>query len=388
MNRGPEGLRGGEFNFPRRPDPSHFRPEQEQGTGKLPLPDTKEEVMERTHMVLSAYGEKALEALREMVKKGEGRTVIATVKDRPEDEQLGIDAIGEHVLSGLVRDFNLPAVIKGEHNNYRSENLNDLKPGVPHAILPIDSFDNSSQYKRDLDTPPYTAVSAFFSDGEPIGGVIGDIKDNKLYMVDWTGYPIVRDLETKQDRRIYKSHVNDIRNPNFTLAVYLGSNEYSVEFWKFFGHTIEEMHPKALLYAGGGAYIPAILSRGAATAYMMFNEPRTETDPGAGLALAADLDVVSIDRETYEITPYKFDESLHDARDSFYIASANRAITEQLIEEFKKGKQIVEDRASAWRIWTFLQARPDLAELVTHALESDSKSLSQPLSSGESQESN
>lgn len=369
MTRGLE--QAGGFGFTGGPDLSRYGNGGEGGReGEFPLPKDRDEVIERTHMVLSAYGERAVDVLNGMVRRGEGRDVIASVRDRPEDLQLAIDGTGEHILSGLVRDFNLPAVIKGEHNNYRSENLDDLEPRVPHVILPIDSFDNSSQYKRDLDTPPYTAVSAFFPDGEPIGAVIGDIKDGRLYMVDKRGYAVVRDLEAGQERRIFKSDVTDIASPNFTLAVYLGSNEYSLEFFRYFEHLLGEMDPKAILYAGGGAFIPALLARGAATAYMMFNEPRTETDPGAGLALAGDLDVVSIDRDTYEITPYRFDESKHDARDPFYIASANRTITEQLIEEYKIGKQLVQNRHAAWRIWTFLQLRPDLARLVNQAMES------------------
>lgn len=373
MTRGLE--QGGGFDLPGRPNLSRYGIGGEgRRENELPLPRDRDEVIGRTHMVLSAYGEWAVGVLNGMVRRGEGRDVIASVRDRPEDEQLAIDSAGEHILSGLVRDFNLPAVIKGEHNNYRSENMFRLKSGDPHVIFPIDSFDNSSQYKRDLDTPPYTAVSAFFPDGEPIGGVIGDIKDRRLYIVDRSGDPFVRDLETEQERRIFKSNVADIGSNDFTLAVYLGSNEYSLEFLRYFEHLLGRMHPKAILYAGGGAYIPALLVRGAATAYVMFNEPRTETDPGAALALAGDLDVVSIDRDTYEITPYRFDESKHDVRDPFYIASANRTITKQLIEEYKIGKQLVQNRHAAWRIWTFLQLRPDLARLVNQAMESKGES--------------
>ncbi|KKS90073.1 MAG: hypothetical protein UV66_C0009G0002 [Candidatus Woesebacteria bacterium GW2011_GWA1_43_12] len=358
-----------------------FKPDNRGEQDTLSFPETKEEVKERAFMVLDAYGKRAVPVLRDMVRRGEGRQVIATVPGRKEDRQLGIDATGEHMLTGLVRDLNLPAVIRGEHNDYRSENMDSLKPGGHYVILPIDSFDNTSQYQKDLDTSPYTVVSAFFNgeEGEPIGGVVGDIKDNRVYMINRQGHPVVLDLETGEERRIFKSNISDIRDPDFTLATYLGSNEYSLEFWVCYRHLIREMDPKGILYAGGGAFVPALVARGAAVAYVMFNEPRTETDAGAGLALLAGLDVVTVDRETYEITPYRFDVSKHGTRDQLFIMSNERATTEKLVEELRTGDRIIAE--SEWLAnfgKAVLRLRPDLAGALAEEIGKLPDSLSNP----------
>lgn len=297
---------------------------------------TKERLITVTNELLSTYAETSIDRLHTMVRRGLGREVLGSVPNRPEDEQLWIDTAGENILSNLVRDARLPSLILGEHNNYKHFNTDN---GSPYVVFPIDSFDNTSQYKRGLDTPPYTVVGAFFPDGEPIGGIVGNIKDKLVYVAS-RGQTIVHDLETGEISRIRRSERKTIKDDGFTLATYLGSNQYAMDFFRHFGHMVADMPPKAVLYPGGGAYIYGLLATGAVDAYVMFNEPRTEIDPGLPLALAAGCTVVSVDPESGSWENYKFDESRHDESVPLFIAACTPELRDEIIDYYVEGKKV------------------------------------------------
>ncbi|MDO8460938.1 MAG: inositol monophosphatase family protein [bacterium] len=292
------------------------------------------ELVERTHRVLTLYAHRSVEVLGEMVRKGQGRQVLGSVPQRPEDEQLGIDAIGENILGRVVEEENLPCFIVGEHNKYRYVNASEE---TPHVILPTDPFDNSSQYKRGLDTPPYSVTGAYHSDGEPIGAVISDIKDQKVYVAGKEKTYVI-DLKTGETTSIARSRRTTILENNATLATYLGSNEYSLSFFDHFRKLIEDMPPKTVLYAGGGAYIYGLLASGAVDAYVMLREPRTEIDPGLPLALAAGCTAVSVNPDgTFE--EYRFDYRRHDESVPLFIAACTPEVRDEIIRYYVEGQK-------------------------------------------------
>lgn len=314
----------------------------EQGGFKPEQTLSREELVNKTSEVLLSYAQKAIDALHGPVRKGESKQVIASVPGRPEDEQLAIDALGEHVLTGIIRDAKLQAFVFGEHNDY------NLGNGEAQIFFVIDSFDNTSQYKRGLDTPPYTVVSAYDKEGNPLGTVIGDIKDKKAY-ISINGENFLLDLETGEKKKIAKSDKTTIKDPQITIASYLGSNEYSKEFLRFFCPMIEGMAPKGVLYGGGGSYIYGLMASGAVDAYVMFNEPYSEIFTGLPIALAAGCTVISVDKETGEIKELKFDpKKMKEDPDTYksgsvplFIAAATPEIRDEIIRyymEAKKGK--------------------------------------------------
>lgn len=295
---------------------------------------SRNELVERTNRVLTAYAEQSINVLRVMVRRGEGRQVLGSVVNRPEDEELQIDATGERILYLLVNEYRLPTFLLGEHNRYQYINA---ERETPHVILPNDPFDNSSQYKRGLDTPPYTVLGAYHTDGEPIGAVIGDIRDKRVYFAV-NGETYVKDFENGETRPLKKSERTTLRDDNATLATYLGSNEYSLSFFRHFGKLIEDMPPKAVLYGGGGAYIYGLLASGAVDAYVMFDEPRTEIDPGVPLALVAGCTVVSVNPDgTFE--DYQFDSNRHDENVPLFIAACTPELRDEIIRYYVEGQK-------------------------------------------------
>lgn len=296
---------------------------------------SREELFTRTNGVLVAYAERSMPILYGMVRRGEGRQVLGGVPGRPEDEQLAIDAMGENMLVNVAREADLPYNIMGEHNHYTPlGQLEEEFRGRPHVVLPIDAFDNTSQYKRGLDTPPYTVVGAYHSsDGEPIGAIVGDIKNKIVYFTSGKGV-FTRDLENGVTTEIFKSTRTSLKDDNATLATYLGSNEYSLPFFNTFRKLVEEMPPKAVLYPGGGAYIYALLASGAVDAYVMFDEPRTEIDPGLPLALTAGCTAVSVNPDG-SFEEYRFNERrTHSDEVPLFIAAATPEVRDEIIRYY------------------------------------------------------
>ena len=107
------------------------------------------EVRNLTRNIFLNYASVANQALHPMVEAGQGRSSLGSVPGREHDEQLQIDAMGEPILANLIRDARLPAFVFGEHNYH------DYSDGDPKVGFTIDPFDNSGEFARGLDTPPY-----------------------------------------------------------------------------------------------------------------------------------------------------------------------------------------------------------------------------------------
>lgn len=301
---------------------------------------TREQLVEEAGRVLLSYPQRAIPPLRDMVRKGEGKQVLGSVPGRPEDEQLQIDAAGEHILTSVIRGENIsPAFVFGEHNDY------PLGNGESRIFFAIDSFDNTSQYKRGLDTPPYTVVGAYDQDGNRLGAVIGDIKDRKAYM-NINGENFLWDLESGERKKITKSERTTTKDSQITIATYLGSNEYSSNFMRYFSPMIEGMAPKGVLYGGGGSYIYGLMASGAVDAYVMFNEPYSEIFTGLPIALAAGCTAVGVNLETGQIEELKFEpekikanpEIYKNGTVPLYIAAATPEIRDEIIKYYLEEK--------------------------------------------------
>jgi fructose-1,6-bisphosphatase/inositol monophosphatase family enzyme len=351
---------------------------------------SKEELTSRANRVLLLYAEKAIYPLYDKVRRGEGKQVLSTTEEgRPGEELLDIDQTGENVLKAAIREAKLPAILISENSpephvfgNGDSEKL----------YVFTDPFDNTSQYKRGLDTPPYTVVSIFDKEGNPIGAVVGDIKDRKAYMslgkeafiIDikdkiyevekhtkdtiafaekfiGTGTALEeykerlkqfeKEFEEKQQRAehkrrpISKSERTTLRDKDSTLASYTGQNEYSSKFFQYFGKLKDNMHPKGILYGGGGAYIYGLLASGAVDAYVMFDEPMSEIIPGVPLALAAGCSVVSVN-EDGSFEDFKFDPNTLRENHKLYsegsiplfVAAATPEIRDEIIKYYLEAK--------------------------------------------------
>jgi len=271
------------------------------------------------------------ETIKEVKRKavnGEGRQILGEVINRPEDIEIGIDRVGEDVLEKLLKKHNLKATIFSEPDGRDIENGDD-----PEIYGSIDPFDGSVLFLRGFEQNWYSALSFYDKDRNPIATGIADILNEKFYISDEDGNYVL-DMNSSQKKKISPSGRKSLREP-IVLASYLMSSQYSSKFLDIFGDLIRSLHPKALFYPQGGSFIYAYLASGLVNAYVMFNEPRSEVDPGFPMAKKAGCSVVSVNSDggyqDYQFIPGK----QHDKVD-LLIAAATPKLRDELIKYYVK----------------------------------------------------
>ncbi len=278
--------------------------------------------------LLIEYLTETTKEVRERAAKGKGREIVGEVINRPEDIEIGIDRVGEDILENLLRKHNLKAIIFSEPEG------RDIKNGdIPDFYGSIDPFDGSVLFLRGFEHNWYTVLSFFDKRRNPICGGIADILNEKLYLSDEDGNYLL-DIKTGQKKKIFSSLKKSLEEP-VVLASYVMSSQYSKKFLDIFGDLIKNLHPKALLYPQGGSFIYAYLASGLVNAYVMFNEPRSEIDPGFQIAKRAGCSIVSVNSngsyKDYEFIPGR----QHDKVD-LLIAAATPELRDELIKYYVK----------------------------------------------------
>jgi len=141
-------------------------------------------------------------------------------------------------------------------------------------------------------------------------------------------------MKSNEKKKIFPSSRKKLTEP-IVLASYLMKSIYSAKFLDIFWNLIKDMHPKGLLYPQGGSFIYAYLASGLVDAYVMFNEPRSEIDPGFPIAKKAGCSVVSVDSDgryrDYEFLPGR----QHDKIDLLIVA-ATPELRDALIKHYVK----------------------------------------------------
>lgn len=278
--------------------------------------------------LLIEYLTKTTKEVREMAAAGKGREILGEVINRPEDIEIGIDRVGEDVLEKIIKENKIKATIFSEPDGRDIENGDD-----PEIYGSIDPFDGSVLYLRGFEHNWYTVLSFFNKNRNPICCGIADILNEKIYLTGLDGNYLL-DMKTGQKKNIFPSKRKTLKEP-IVLASYLMSSQYSSKFLDIFGDLIKNLHAKALLYPQGGSFIYAYLATGLIDAYVMFDEPRSEIDPGFAIALAAGCQVISVDSDgkykDYEFIPGK----QHDKVD-LLIAVNSPEIRDELINHYVK----------------------------------------------------
>ena len=281
---------------------------------------------QKLNNLLIEYLTETTKEVRKKAAKEEGRQILGEVINRPEDIEIGIDRVGEDILERLLEKHDLKATIFSEPEGRDIENGDD-----PDFYGSIDPFDGSVLYLRGFEQNWYSALSFYDKERKPICTGITDILNEKFYISDENGNYL---LDNGQKKKIFPSSRKKLTEP-IVLASYLMSSQYSSKFLDIFGDLVKSLHPKALFYPQGGSFIYAFLASGLIDAYVMFNEPRSEIDPGFPIAKAAGCSVVSVDSDgsyrDYEFIPGK----QHDKVD-LLIVTANSELRDELIKYYVK----------------------------------------------------
>ena len=278
--------------------------------------------------LLVDYLTETTKEIKKRAAAGQGREILGSVINRPEDVEIGIDRVGEEILERLLRKYKLNATVFSEPDG------RDIKVGgEPEIFGSIDPFDGSVLFLRGFEHNWYTVLSFFDKERNPICCGVGDILNEKLYVSDENGNYVL-DLKTGKRSEMIPSKRKKLTEP-LVLASYLMSSQYSTKFLDIFGDLLKIMHSKALVYPQGGSFIYAFLAAGLVDAYVMFNEPRSEIDPGFMIAKKAGCPVVTIDVDgsykDYEFLPGR----QHDKVD-LLIASSTPELRDELINYYIK----------------------------------------------------
>lgn len=269
---------------------------------------------------------KATKEIRKVASQGKGREILGETINRPEDLEIGIDRVGEDVLEGLLKEHNIRATIFSEPEG------RDIKNGG-EIYGSIDPFDGSMLFLRGFKHNWYTVLSFFDKERNPLCCGIADIINEEYYITEKNGNYLVS-MDSGKKKKIKPSIRKRLTEP-IVLSSYIMSSQYSPKFLNIYGDLVKKMHPKGLFYPSGGSYIYAFLASGLVDAYVMFDEPRSEIDPGFPIAKAAGCSVVSVDSdgryEDYRFIPGK----QHDKVD-LLIATSTNEIRDALIKEYVK----------------------------------------------------
>ena len=283
---------------------------------------------QKLNNLLIEYLTETTKEVRKKAAKEEGRQILGEVINRPEDIEIGIDRVGEDILERLLEKHDLKATIFSEPEGRDIENGDD-----PDFYGSIDPFDGSVLYLRGFEQNWYSALSFYDKERKPLTTGIADILNEKFYITEEDGNYLL-DTNSGQKRKISPSSRKTLSEP-IVLASYLMSSQYSSKFLDIFGDLIRDLHPKALFYPQGGSFIYAFLALGLVNAYIMFNEPRSEIDPGFPIAKRAGCSIVSVDSDgsykDYQFIPGK----QHDKVD-LLIAAATPELRDQLIKYYVK----------------------------------------------------
>lgn len=278
--------------------------------------------------LLIEYLTETTREIKERAGRGEGREILGDVINRPEDIEIGIDRVGEEILEKLVKKYNIKATIFSEPDG------RDIKNGTsPDFYGSIDPFDGSVLYLRGFEHNWYTVLSFFDKERKPICTGVSDILNEEFYLSNERENYLL-DVKTGQRKKIFPSKRRKLTEP-LVLASYLMSSQYSSKFLDIFGGLIRNLHSKALVYPQGGSFIYAYLASGLVDAYVMFDEPRSEIDPGFLIAKKAGCEVVSVDSDgSYE--DYQFIPGKQHDKVSLLIASCTPDLRDELIRYFVK----------------------------------------------------
>jgi fructose-1,6-bisphosphatase/inositol monophosphatase family enzyme len=276
--------------------------------------------------LLVSYLTETTKEVKKMALNGEGRRILGETINRPEDLEIGIDRVGEEILDRLLKQHKIKATIFSEPENRDIKNGNYLYGSV-------DPFDGSMLYLRRFEHNWYTALSFFDVERNPLGCGIADIINEKYYMTEEDGNYLVS-MKSGEKKKIKPSSRKSLKEP-IVLASYIMSSQYSPKFLDIFGDLVKNMHPKGLFYPHGGSYIYAFLASGLVDAYVMFDEPRSEIDPGFPMAKKAGCQIVSVDSDG-KYQDYQFVPGRQHDKVDLLIAASTPEIRDQLINHYVK----------------------------------------------------
>ncbi len=257
--------------------------------------------------------------------QGLGREVVGTVPGRPESEdvEIGIDSLCDEILLECLSSAGIAAQVYSEHG------ADVVGSGEPEYVVAVDPFDGSGLYRRGIPAEWWSVASYFDVDGTPLGAAAVDILRGELYAAQEDGVT-VGPVEGGARERVSPSDKESL-DSDVTLSAYLMQPSYITE-WTARTREMMARHPGLRVWPNGGACIYPWLARGRVDAYLMFDEPRSEVDPGLGFAARSGLALFEADGHGC-LEEYQFSPEHRTGRSALFIAACSTELAHKIVAE-------------------------------------------------------
>lgn len=295
-----------------------------------PIPNPEEFHQSRfAGQLAMEYLNSSVPVLTRMVERGQGRNLHAgQMRDgKVEDDVfIDIDTVGEEIFRDILATYPDQKVsVFGEHSE-------EVHEGVD-LIVCTDSFDNTTQYRRGLDTTPYTAMSVYGKDGSPLASGIANLHtglstiavDGKVYEFDFS-----KKNGIAAPKRVEPSKRRALNNKMLTIASYMGSNKYLFPVMNQFDDVYKAMSKKGVIYASGGAFVYMPMVQGIIDAYIMPGEPNSETAAGIAMLQIAGGTAVIVENDM-SVKHWRFDPNRFGENENMLVAAGNPYIADKII---------------------------------------------------------
>ena len=271
-----------------------------------------------------------MELIPQFYVDGFGKNSIGLVPGRleTEDVQIGLDEFCENLLIEKLRASNCSLRLFSEHTQINIGDSSEI-----NYFITCDPFDGSGHYMRGLPAEWWTVLTVWDPKSlVPVWACAADFIRKEIYFADSNGVKLeiystgeIINLQSSKDAKVSNDSI---------IACYIMSPKYlrllGNKLNKF-TKIMESQFPKMRFWPDGGACSYPWLSRGMTNAYVMFDEPRTEIDPGLGFVWASGLKVYSVSKsgnlEEYVFDPNKSSESI-----PWFIASCTEDFAKDIVD--------------------------------------------------------
>lgn len=260
---------------------------------------------------------------------GFGKDSIGLVPGRSEAEdiQIGLDEFCENLLIEKLRKTGCTIRLLSEHTQIiigDSEN--------PDYFITCDPFDGSGHYMRGLPAEWWTVLTVWDPKScTPVWACAADFIRKEIYFADSTGVT----LELYSTGEVF--NINPSKDTKISDESIIACYTMSPKYFRLWGKNLsnftkimENQFPKMRFWPDGGACSYPWLSRGLTNAYLMFDEPRTEIDPGLGFAWASGLKVYSVSHKGI-LNEYTFEPEKSLERIPWFIASCTEDFAKDIV---------------------------------------------------------
>lgn len=265
-----------------------------------------------------------------MQRLGLGTEVLGPVPGRPESEdvEIGLDRSCQQVLERWLGATGHRVELYSEHGLVTV----GQPAGSPGYLAAADPFDGSGLFRRGVPAEWWSVVSVFDPlTLEPLAGGAVDILRRELYMAT-AGGVTAESLDKGVAEGVFPSGKTAM-DDSAMLAAYLRDPSYLVDWTSKAARLLlaaQERWPGVRIWPNGGSCIYPWLARGRVDAYLMFDEPRSEIDPGLAFSRAAGYPVYAVESDG-SLRPYRFAPSRHAGRVPVLLAACTEALARDIV---------------------------------------------------------